>query len=265
MPDDERPADWRRILLAERRDRERPAGRFAEPRLPRTRLGGPASTRAPRASWRPRPARRRLPDRAGRAAAHRSAAARWWSPARATRPPPSSRWRPGPSAAISAWPRRCARAVPRTTCRAATGPPASDSCARCARSPRPRAAVTRTPLASAGRGRRLLDVGGAPGTYARAFAAAAGTSRCSICRATLEIGEPWLREAGIATVAGRRDERSARGALGRRLHRQRAAPVRPGGRRLAWCGRAAAALGTAACWRFRRCSATAARRGRGSA
>ncbi len=66
----------------------------------------------------------------------------------------------------------------------------------------PRAAITASALAPPATGARLLDVGGAPGTYARAFAAAGWEVTVLDLPATLEIGEPWLREAGIAAVAG---------------------------------------------------------------
>lgn len=51
-------------------------------------------------------------------------------------------------------------------------------------------------------GGRLLDVGGAPGTYARAFAAAGWEVTVLDLRETLAIGEPELRAAGVRTVAG---------------------------------------------------------------
>ncbi len=66
----------------------------------------------------------------------------------------------------------------------------------------PRAAVSARALGIPAPGARLLDVGGAPGTYARAFAAAGWQVTVLDLPATLEIGGPWLREAGIATVAG---------------------------------------------------------------
>ncbi len=49
---------------------------------------------------------------------------------------------------------------------------------------------------------RLLDVGGAPGTYARAFAAAGWRVTVLDLPETLAIGEPDLRAAGVACVAG---------------------------------------------------------------
>ncbi len=51
-------------------------------------------------------------------------------------------------------------------------------------------------------GGRLLDVGGAPGTYARRMAAEGWSVTVLDLPETLEIGEPDLRAAGIATVAG---------------------------------------------------------------
>ena len=66
----------------------------------------------------------------------------------------------------------------------------------------PRTAVSARALGIPAPGARLLDVGGAPGTYARAFAAAGWQVTVLDLPATLEIGGPWLREAGIATVAG---------------------------------------------------------------
>jgi len=51
-------------------------------------------------------------------------------------------------------------------------------------------------------GGRLLDVGGAPGTYARALRAAGWRVTVLDLPETLEVAGPSLREAGIATVAG---------------------------------------------------------------
>jgi hypothetical protein len=51
-------------------------------------------------------------------------------------------------------------------------------------------------------GGRLLDVGGAPGTYARAFAAAGWRVTVLDLPDTLEVGAPDLGAAGIAAVAG---------------------------------------------------------------
>lgn len=66
----------------------------------------------------------------------------------------------------------------------------------------PRAATTARALGAPPAGARLLDVGGAPGTYARAFAATGWRVTVLDLPATLEIGEPWLSEAGITAVAG---------------------------------------------------------------
>jgi len=49
---------------------------------------------------------------------------------------------------------------------------------------------------------RLLDVGGAPGTYARRFAGAGWEVTVLDLPETLAIGEAGLRAAGVATVAG---------------------------------------------------------------
>ncbi len=49
---------------------------------------------------------------------------------------------------------------------------------------------------------RLLDVGGAPGTYARRLAGAGWRVTVLDLAQTLEIGEADLRAAGVATVAG---------------------------------------------------------------
>lgn len=66
----------------------------------------------------------------------------------------------------------------------------------------PRAAHTVAALGRPAPGARLLDVGGAPGTYARAFAAAGWDVTVLDLPGTLELGEPDLRAAGIATVPG---------------------------------------------------------------
>lgn len=66
----------------------------------------------------------------------------------------------------------------------------------------PRAVVTAGAVgAPRGRG-RLLDVGGAPGTYARAFAAAGWDVTVLDLPGTLEITAAELRAAGVAAVAG---------------------------------------------------------------
>jgi SAM-dependent methyltransferase len=49
---------------------------------------------------------------------------------------------------------------------------------------------------------RLLDVGGAPGTYARRFAAAGWEVTVLDLPGTLAVGAPALEAAGVATVAG---------------------------------------------------------------
>jgi SAM-dependent methyltransferase len=51
-------------------------------------------------------------------------------------------------------------------------------------------------------GGRLLDVGGAPGTYARAFAEAGWDVTVLDLPETLAVGEEELRAAGVAAVAG---------------------------------------------------------------
>ncbi len=50
--------------------------------------------------------------------------------------------------------------------------------------------------------RRLLDVGGAPGTYARAFSGAGWDVTVLDLPETLELGEADLRDAGVACVGG---------------------------------------------------------------
>ena len=109
---------------------------------------------------------------------------------------------PRHAAATSGWTRPCARAGPWTTCRAATAPPSSGSCGPCATSRRP-ASPRRWPRSGPRRrGGRLLDVGGAPGTYARAFSAAGWDVTVLDQPRTLEVEGPALRDAGIAAVAG---------------------------------------------------------------
>lgn len=66
----------------------------------------------------------------------------------------------------------------------------------------PRAAATIAAAGPAPPGARLLDVGGAPGTYARAFAAAGWDVTVTDLPETLAIGGPDLRAAGIATIPG---------------------------------------------------------------
>lgn len=66
----------------------------------------------------------------------------------------------------------------------------------------PRAAATVAALGPPAGGRRLLDVGGAPGTYALAFAAAGWDVTVLDLPETLEIGAPDLRAGGVAAVAG---------------------------------------------------------------
>jgi O-methyltransferase domain len=66
----------------------------------------------------------------------------------------------------------------------------------------PRAAQTVAALGAPPPGGRLLDVGGAPGTYARAFAAAGWDVSVLDQPRTLEVEGPGLQAAGIATVAG---------------------------------------------------------------
>ncbi len=66
----------------------------------------------------------------------------------------------------------------------------------------PRAAATVEALGAPAPGARLLDVGGAPGTYALAFAAAGWDVTVLDLPGTLEIGAPALHAGGVATVAG---------------------------------------------------------------
>ena len=66
----------------------------------------------------------------------------------------------------------------------------------------PRAPHSVAALGAPPPGARLLDVGGAPGTYARAFAAAGWDVTVLDQPRTLEVEGPGLRAAGIATVEG---------------------------------------------------------------
>jgi SAM-dependent methyltransferase len=66
----------------------------------------------------------------------------------------------------------------------------------------PRAPHTVAALGAPAPGARLLDVGGAPGTYARAFNAAGWDVTVLDQPRTLEVEGAGLRAAGIATVAG---------------------------------------------------------------
>ena len=66
----------------------------------------------------------------------------------------------------------------------------------------PRAAATVEAAGPPPPGGRLLDVGGAPGTYARAFAAAGWGVTVFDLPETLAVGGPDLRAAGVATAEG---------------------------------------------------------------
>jgi hypothetical protein len=66
----------------------------------------------------------------------------------------------------------------------------------------PRAPHSVAALGTPATGARLLDVGGAPGTYARAFVAAGWDVTVLDQPRTLEVEGSGLRAAGIATVAG---------------------------------------------------------------
>ena len=66
----------------------------------------------------------------------------------------------------------------------------------------PRAADTVAALGPPVGAGRLLDVGGAPGTYALAFAGAGWDVTVLDLPETLEIGAPDLHSGGVATVAG---------------------------------------------------------------
>ena len=66
----------------------------------------------------------------------------------------------------------------------------------------PRAVHSVAALGAPPPGARLLDVGGAPGTYARAFAAAGWDVTVLDQPRTLEVEGPGLRAVGIATVEG---------------------------------------------------------------
>ena len=129
----------------------------------------------------------------------------------------------------------------------------------------PRAPDSVAALGAPAPGARLLDVGGAPGTYARAFAAA-GWDVTVLDRP----GDP-RGDGGRPAGSGDRDGRGRR-------HRA-PSPARPGTRSTSatwstsstppppgiwWRGRGRRWL-RAAPWRCRRCSATSARRARPSA
>ena len=113
-------------------------------------------------------------------------------------------------------------------------------------------------------GARLLDVGGAPGTYARAFTAAGWDVTVLDRPGALEVTGAGLRASGDRDGRGRRHPRPPRRRLGRGLPRRRGPPLqsrdRPGpgarGRGRRYPRRT---------WRCRRCSATSARRARPSA
>lgn len=66
----------------------------------------------------------------------------------------------------------------------------------------PRAAATVAAVGTPPAGGRMLDVGGAPGTYARAFAAAGWDVTVLDLPETLAVGGPDLRAAGVAIVEG---------------------------------------------------------------
>jgi len=66
----------------------------------------------------------------------------------------------------------------------------------------PRAPATVAAVGPPPSGARLLDVGGAPGTYARAFAAAGWEVTVLDLRAALAVAGAELEAAGIRTVAG---------------------------------------------------------------
>ena len=66
----------------------------------------------------------------------------------------------------------------------------------------PRAAATVAAAGPPPRGRRLLDVGGAPGTYARAFAAAGWDVTVLDLPGALGVAGDGLRAAGARVVAG---------------------------------------------------------------
>lgn len=66
----------------------------------------------------------------------------------------------------------------------------------------PRADETAAALGPPSGAGRLLDVGGAPGTYARRLAAEGWSVTVMDLPGTLEIGAPDLRAAGVATIAG---------------------------------------------------------------
>lgn len=66
----------------------------------------------------------------------------------------------------------------------------------------PRAPAVTAALGPPPPGATLLDIGGAPGTYARAFAAAGWAVTVFDLPDTLALGADELRAAGVATVAG---------------------------------------------------------------
>lgn len=66
----------------------------------------------------------------------------------------------------------------------------------------PRVPATVEALGAPAPGARLLDIGGAPGTYALAFAEAGWDVTVLDLPGTLEIGAPALHAGGVSTVAG---------------------------------------------------------------
>ena len=200
MPAPQRPADWRRILLVDAAIESGLLARFAEPTTPED-----AAREAgldPRAS--------RIVATALRDAGYLTGeGALQLSPAGAALVVPGD----DDPAAFIALEARAMRSHLGLAQTLRTGLPQDDVSAgdratreRFMRAMRqiaaPRAATTAGAMGTPAAGARLLDVGGAPGTYARAFAAAGWEVTVLDLPATLESGEPWLREAGVATVAG---------------------------------------------------------------